>query len=373
MPYPPDYPKMPGEPPRPNPNGSGPCPLPAGGLGSAGPVRSPWGRGGVPCCAGLLQSWLPSWRPGCFRRRRRTTGARRGGGGRTGELGAVPPADGGRPRRPAERRPRRHRRPAAGHGPADADRDPADPGQGDPVHQGRRVHPDLLPLAGVDRHRALRPRDRRLRQHGTRQWLAHLPGQRQRSTPSRRRCRRRATAPGWSASTSTGSRSGTTRAPAGHRPPGWDLFLTFATETGAYLDYTLTDGSVLGSHVENYSTDVLGARAARFVRRTPADQPLFLMFTPFAPHKPYRAPRRHQGTLDLPSYRPDSVTHSVRDKPAFLRDRPRVPQRAIDAIRTKQQEMLLPSTRRWPACCARCVGRAGSTTPWWSTCRTTAC
>jgi len=73
-------------------------------------------------------------------------------------------------------------------------------------------------------------------------------------------------------------------APAGHRPPGWDHFLTFATETGGYLDYTLTDGSVLGSHVEDYSTDVLGARAARFVQRTPADQPLFLMFTPFAPH-----------------------------------------------------------------------------------------
>jgi N-acetylglucosamine-6-sulfatase len=130
-------------------------------------------------------------------------------------------------------------------------------------------------------------------------------------------------------------------APAGHRPPGWDLFLTFATETGGYLDYTLTDGSVLGSHVHDYSTDVLGDRAARFVRRTPPDQPLFLMFTPFAPHKPYRPPRRHRGTLELPSYRPDSVTHSVRDKPAFLRDRPRVPQRAIDAIRTKQQEMLL--------------------------------
>ncbi|HET9944221.1 MAG TPA: sulfatase, partial [Actinomycetes bacterium] len=130
-------------------------------------------------------------------------------------------------------------------------------------------------------------------------------------------------------------------APSGHRPPGWDLFLTFATETGAYLDYTLTDGTVGGRHVDDYSTDVLGDRAARFVRRTPADQPLFLMFTPYAPHKPYRPPLRHRGTLDLPSYRPDSVTHSVRDKPAFLRDRPRVPQHAIDTIRTRQQEMLL--------------------------------
>jgi arylsulfatase A-like enzyme len=130
-------------------------------------------------------------------------------------------------------------------------------------------------------------------------------------------------------------------AAAGHRPPGWDLFLTFASETGAYLDYALTDGSVFGSHVGDYSTDVLGARAARFVRRTPADQPLFLMFTPYAPHKPYRPPRRFRHTVELPSYRPDSVTHDVSDKPPFLRDRPRVPQHAIDSIRTRQQEMLL--------------------------------
>jgi arylsulfatase A-like enzyme len=130
-------------------------------------------------------------------------------------------------------------------------------------------------------------------------------------------------------------------AAAGHRPPGWDLFLTFATETGAYLDYSLTDGTVHGSHLGDYSTDVLGARAARFVRRTPADQPLFLMFTPFAPHKPYRPPRRFRHTVDLPSYRPASVTADVRDKPSFLRDRPQVPQHAIDSIRTRQQEMLL--------------------------------
>jgi len=132
-------------------------------------------------------------------------------------------------------------------------------------------------------------------------------------------------------------------APAGRRPPGWDVFLSFASRTGGYYGYTLTDGSRFGRDTEDYSTDVLGERAARFVRRTPAGQPLFLMFSPFAPHKPYRPAPRHRDQLagDIPSYRPPSVTERVADKPPFLRDRDRVEQRTIDRIRTRQQEQLL--------------------------------
>ena len=128
----------------------------------------------------------------------------------------------------------------------------------------------------------------------------------------------------------------------GRRPPGWDVFLTFVKRTGAYYDYSLTDGTHHGSDPADYSTDVLGDRAARFVRRTSAEQPLFLMFTPFAPHKPYRpAPRhRHDFAGRLPSYRPASVTENVADKPPFLRDRPRVKQAGIDFVRTRQQEQL---------------------------------
>ena len=130
-------------------------------------------------------------------------------------------------------------------------------------------------------------------------------------------------------------------AEAGHRPPGWDLFLTFRNRTGGYYDYTLTDGSRFGSDTEDYSTDVLGGRAARFIENTAAEQPLFLVFTPFAPHKPYRPARRHRHDYDdLPSYRPRSVTENVADKPPFLSDRPRVKQRTIDFIRRRQQEQL---------------------------------
>ncbi|HEX7188493.1 MAG TPA: sulfatase [Actinomycetes bacterium] len=130
-------------------------------------------------------------------------------------------------------------------------------------------------------------------------------------------------------------------ASAGHRPPGWNTFLTFKNRTGGYHDYTLTDGSRFGSHAEDYSTDVLGARAARFIRSTAAQRPLFVMFTPFGPHKPYRPARRHlHDYADLPSYRPRSVTEDVADKPPFLSDRPRVKQATIDFVRARQQEQL---------------------------------
>jgi N-acetylglucosamine-6-sulfatase len=131
--------------------------------------------------------------------------------------------------------------------------------------------------------------------------------------------------------------------PAGHIPPGWDTFLTFADSTGSYYDYSLTDGSRYRWASNDYSTDVLGARAARFIRETAPEDPLFVMFTPYAPHKPYRPARRHLYQLahKLPAYRPPSVTEDVSDKPSFLSSRPRVRQKTIDRIRTRQQEQLL--------------------------------
>ena len=162
---------------------------------------------------------------------------------------------------------------------------------------------------------------------------------------------------------------------AGHIPPGWDTFLTFASASGAYYDYSLTDGSRYRWASEDYSTDVLGARVARFIRRTDAEQPLFVTFTPFAPHKPYRPARRHLYQLahKLPSYHPPSVTEDVSDKPSFLSSRPRVPQQRIDRIRTRQQEQLLAVDEAVAGILSTRCGRPdGWTTPCWSSCRTTA-
>jgi len=92
---------------------------------------------------------------------------------------------------------------------------------------------------------------------------------------------------------------------AGHVPPGWDdwVALTHGTAEngpGGYYKYTLSVGSSAaggkpqrhGKGPQNYSTDVLGRAAVRFVDEAPADQPLFLYFAPYAPHGPIRVARQ---------------------------------------------------------------------------------
>ena len=120
----------------------------------------------------------------------------------------------------------------------------------------------------------------------------------------------------------------------GHRPPGWDVFLTFVKRTGAYYDYTLTDGTHFGTDAADYSTDVLGERAARFIRRTPSGQPLFLVFTPFAPHKPYRpAPRHLHDFADKLPYLPPAVGDRERGRQAAVPQGPPTRQAAGNRLR----------------------------------------
>jgi N-acetylglucosamine-6-sulfatase len=90
--------------------------------------------------------------------------------------------------------------------------------------------------------------------------------------------------------------------PPGYRPPGWDQFVAFTTrnKSGAYYEYTLGDGSVHGSDPADYSTDVLALAATELIRSTPAGQPLFLWFAPYAPHAPFEpAPRHQHATVHL--------------------------------------------------------------------------
>ena len=67
---------------------------------------------------------------------------------------------------------------------------------------------------------------------------------------------------------------------------------------GSYYSYRLSDGTHYGTEPQDYSTDVLAARATQFVSSTPADQPLFLYFAPFGPHAPYKPAPRDLGSLD---------------------------------------------------------------------------
>jgi N-acetylglucosamine-6-sulfatase len=132
------------------------------------------------------------------------------------------------------------------------------------------------------------------------------------------------------------------QAAAGYVPPGWDSFVTFTTSPD-YFDYSLNDGSIHGNAPADYSTDVLRTHAVRFIRSTPSDEALFLLFSTVGPHRPFTPAPRHVGawTGRLRSYRPASVTENVSDKPPWVSRYRRVGQRRIDRGLARAQETLM--------------------------------
>jgi arylsulfatase A-like enzyme len=77
--------------------------------------------------------------------------------------------------------------------------------------------------------------------------------------------------------------------PFGRRPyvpPGWDDWAG-SIGAGDYYNYKLNEnGHVVsyGSEPKDYKTDVLAAKARRFIRTTKASQPFFVYLAPNAPH-----------------------------------------------------------------------------------------
>lgn len=69
------------------------------------------------------------------------------------------------------------------------------------------------------------------------------------------------------------------------KPPGWSDFRTYVTSTGGYW----SPPHPIADVPEGYTTDTLGDAAAETIAATPTDQPLFLMYTPYAPHAPANA------------------------------------------------------------------------------------
>lgn len=120
-------------------------------------------------------------------------------------------------------------------------------------------------------------------------------------------------------------------------PPGWSEWyaLTAGTDQRRYKYKLNENGRVrrYGRRIEHYVTDVLADRAVEFVkRRARSPRPLFLWFTPTAPHgEQYRAPGairdpqpapRHLGAFGdarLPRT-PAFNEADVSDKPAYVRD-----------------------------------------------------
>lgn len=127
-------------------------------------------------------------------------------------------------------------------------------------------------------------------------------------------------------------------------PPGWDEFHVPDSEEhdGGY--YTPVRGLPAG-----YTPDTMGQGAADFIRTAPVDQPMFLLYAPFAPHYPYSA-GPYAGTLTraklLEHYRygkfrnPAFNEKDVSDKPAWVRRARRLGPNALTNIVRGQAESL---------------------------------
>lgn len=107
-------------------------------------------------------------------------------------------------------------------------------------------------------------------------------------------------------------------------PPGWTDFEVFAGHSGAYYSYNLNINGVsvaYGKSPNDYSTTVFTPKATAFITSTPPDQPLFLLFTPYAPHDPSTpAPADVGKFASFPNWRPPSFNEAdVSDKPAWVR------------------------------------------------------
>ena len=144
-------------------------------------------------------------------------------------------------------------------------------------------------------------------------------------------------------------------------PPGWDQFSAFLTNNGNYYDYTLVENGTSVQYLgpENYSTDVLAAKAMEFINTADPAEPVFVYLAFFAPHfnleggemssPPVPAPAYDGAYAGLAPWRPASYNEAdVSDKPLWVRKLPVMDTTTIatgDLFRIKQLESLLAVDR----------------------------
>jgi N-acetylglucosamine-6-sulfatase len=133
----------------------------------------------------------------------------------------------------------------------------------------------------------------------------------------------------------------------GYVPPGWDRFAGLLNG-GYYYNYELRvrDSSGVtdvahGNAPGDYSTDVFASYATQFIDSTPADTPLFMMFTPLAPHAPFKPAPIDVGTVPF-AYpnAPDINEKDMSDKPAWMQSAPTIDRRTITSRTARQKETL---------------------------------
>jgi arylsulfatase A-like enzyme len=131
-----------------------------------------------------------------------------------------------------------------------------------------------------------------------------------------------------------------------HIPPGWDEWFAFTENCCSYHAFTASvNGTMTEFDDTVYSTTESSDRAAEFIRSA-GQEPLFVMWTPDAPHKPAQPEARYAGAFaSLEPFRPPSyLERDVADKPAFVRSRPiwgASKRAATDALRRRMFETLI--------------------------------
>ena len=116
---------------------------------------------------------------------------------------------------------------------------------------------------------------------------------------------------------------------AAYVPPGWSRWVGWLdsgdprAKPGGYYKYALSvDGNpaFYGTSAAEYSTDVLSQYATDFITSTPADRPLFLYYTPRAPHLPDIPPPRYLNACPNVTMQegPSFNESDVSDKPAYV-------------------------------------------------------
>ncbi|MFN2432185.1 MAG: PKD domain-containing protein [Gemmatimonadota bacterium] len=145
-------------------------------------------------------------------------------------------------------------------------------------------------------------------------------------------------------------------------PPGWDRWVAFHTPD--YRPFTLVEDGVEvyygGAGI--YSTDVLTDKAVEFIESTPAGTPLFLMYTPFAPHEPADFVAEDKDKFPSDIWRPPNFNEAdVSDKPQWVQQRPQLPADSISALDVLYRKMLrsLQPVDRGVAAIADALQRTG--------------
>jgi arylsulfatase A-like enzyme len=126
----------------------------------------------------------------------------------------------------------------------------------------------------------------------------------------------------------------------GQVAPGWSDW--FVPVPVAYFNYTLNangDAEAHGHDDEDYLTDVLAEKARGIIASTPKNTPLFLYFTPKAPHGPSIPAPRHVGAFANHALDQSGSFNEqdMDDKPSYMQ-RPLLDAADIDALTERDRE-----------------------------------